>query len=164
MLIQVDDIMKEALQQDCTKHAPGMILLIGSLCHVCTMCIKQCEDGFVHHTWSAWPLACSPHPWTDHVPALKWAHAGVNILSVRVTKPSIPDSIVANFKAMEEERTKELIAQARERVAMREAEIERTRAVMQVHTYLYATAQDAVLHLHQLKIQYCCCRLAWSLA
>lgn len=78
---QVDDIMKEALQQDCTKHAPG-----------------------------------------------------VNILSVRVTKPSIPDSIVANFKAMEEERTKELIAQARERVAMREAEIERTRAVMQAQS------------------------------
>lgn len=57
---------------------------------------------------------------------------GVNILSVRVTKPTIPASIIANYRAIEEERTKELIAQARERVVTREAEIERTRAVMQV--------------------------------
>ncbi|KAK9796312.1 hypothetical protein WJX73_002261 [Symbiochloris irregularis] len=74
---QVDDIMKDALQHDCTMFAQG-----------------------------------------------------VNILSVRVTKPSIPSSILANYRAMEEEHTKELIAQARERVVTREAEIERTRAVM----------------------------------
>ena len=70
---------------------------------------------------SAWPLL---------KPATM--RAGVNILSVRVTKPSIPASIITNYKAMEEERTKELIAQARERVVTREAEIERTRAIMQV--------------------------------
>ena len=77
-------------------------------------------------------------PWKRPLPPLAGLQgagrgaAGVNILSVRETKPSIPASISANFKAMEEERTKELIAQARERVVTREAEIERTRAVMQV--------------------------------
>ena len=67
-------------------------------------------------------------------------------MSVRVTKPSIPSTIVANFKAMEEERTKELIAQARERVVTREAEIERTRAIMQV-----CTTMPISLHCHRMQ-------------
>lgn len=33
---------------------------------------------------------------------------GIEILSVRVTKPTIPDSIRRNFEQMEEERTKVL--------------------------------------------------------
>lgn len=50
---QIDDKMKDALQGDCTRYAPG-----------------------------------------------------VEILSVRVTKPTIPPSIKRNFEEMEEERTK----------------------------------------------------------
>ena len=77
--MQVDEIMKEALQQDCDRYAPG-----------------------------------------------------VEIIAVRLTKPRIPDSITGNFEAMERERTKVTIAEERERVIIKEAEIERRRAVMQV--------------------------------
>lgn len=50
---QIDEKMKDALQVDCTRYAPG-----------------------------------------------------IEIISVRVTKPTIPDSIRRNFQQMEEERTK----------------------------------------------------------
>lgn len=50
---QIDEKMKDALQSDCTRYAPG-----------------------------------------------------IEIISVRVTKPSIPESIRRNFEQMEEERTK----------------------------------------------------------
>ena len=54
---QIDEQMKDALQADCTRYAPG-----------------------------------------------------IEIISVRVTKPTIPDSIRRNFEQMEEERTKVNIA------------------------------------------------------
>lgn len=50
---QIDEKMKDALQADCTRYAPG-----------------------------------------------------IEIISVRVTKPTIPESIRRNFQHMEEERTK----------------------------------------------------------
>lgn len=50
---QIDERMKEALQADCTRYAPG-----------------------------------------------------IEIISVRVTKPKIPESVRRNFEQMEEERTK----------------------------------------------------------
>jgi hypothetical protein len=50
---QIDETMKEAIQRDCTRYAPG-----------------------------------------------------IEIISVRVTKPNIPGSIRRNFELMEEERTK----------------------------------------------------------
>lgn len=50
---QIDEKMKDALQVDCTRYAPG-----------------------------------------------------IEIIGVRVTKPTIPDSIKRNFEQMEEERTK----------------------------------------------------------
>jgi len=52
-LSQIDEKMKDALQGDCTRYAPG-----------------------------------------------------IEIISVRVTKPTIPESIRKNFEQMEEERTK----------------------------------------------------------
>ena len=52
---QIDEIVKEAIQADCTRYAPG-----------------------------------------------------IEIISVRVTKPSIPKSIARNYEQMEEERTKVL--------------------------------------------------------
>lgn len=51
--IQIDERMKDALQGDCTRYAPG-----------------------------------------------------VEIISVRVTKPTIPETIRQNYEQMEEERTK----------------------------------------------------------
>ncbi|MED6180496.1 hypothetical protein PIB30_011013 [Stylosanthes scabra] len=66
---QIDEKMKDALQVDCTRYAPG-----------------------------------------------------IEIISVRVTKPTIPDSIRRNFEQMEEERTKVLIAIEKQRVAEKEAE------------------------------------------
>ncbi|CAM8951779.1 unnamed protein product [Rhodiola kirilowii] len=69
MFDQIDEKMKDALQRDCTVHAPG-----------------------------------------------------IEIISVRVTKPAIPDSVRHNFQQMEEERTKFLIAIERQRVSEKEAE------------------------------------------
>ncbi|KAL6012002.1 hypothetical protein ACLOJK_002472 [Asimina triloba] len=68
-LQQIDEKMKEALQGDCTRYAPG-----------------------------------------------------IEIISVRVTKPTIPASIKRNFEMMEEERTKVLISMEKQRVAEKEAE------------------------------------------
>lgn len=51
--VQIDEIMKEAIQHDCTRYAPG-----------------------------------------------------IEIIGVRVTKPSIPKTIARNYEQMEEERTK----------------------------------------------------------
>lgn len=69
MFDQIDDKMKEAIQADCIRYAPG-----------------------------------------------------IEIISVRVTKPSIPESIRRNFEQMEEERTNALIAMEHQRVAEKEAE------------------------------------------
>ncbi|XP_010259731.1 PREDICTED: erlin-2-B-like [Nelumbo nucifera] len=50
---------------------------------------------------------------------------GIEIISVRATKPTIPRSIKRNFELMEEERTKVLIAMEKQRVAEKEAETEK---------------------------------------
>lgn len=55
-VFQIDEKMKEAIQSDCTRYAPG-----------------------------------------------------IEIISVRVTKPNIPLNIKQNFELMEEERTKVFI-------------------------------------------------------
>ncbi|OVA18887.1 Band 7 protein [Macleaya cordata] len=47
---------------------------------------------------------------------------GIEILSVRVTKPTIPATIRRNFEQMEEEHTKVLIAIEKQKVAEKEAE------------------------------------------
>uniref|UniRef100_A0A453I0Z9 Band 7 domain-containing protein n=4 Tax=Aegilops tauschii subsp. strangulata TaxID=200361 RepID=A0A453I0Z9_AEGTS len=72
MFDQIDETMKEAIQRDCTRYAPG-----------------------------------------------------IEIISVRVTKPNIPVSIRRNFELMEEERTKALIAIERQKVAEKEAETQK---------------------------------------
>ncbi|XP_044488196.1 erlin-1-like [Mangifera indica] len=54
---------------------------------------------------------------------------GIEIISVRVTKPTIPDSIRQNFEQMEEERTKVLIAIERQKVAEKEAETDKKMAI-----------------------------------
>ncbi|XP_048318467.2 uncharacterized protein LOC107428820 [Ziziphus jujuba] len=69
---QIDEKMKDALQGDCTRYAPG-----------------------------------------------------IEIISVRVTKPTIPESVRRNFEQMEEERTKVLIAMEKQRVIEKEAETQK---------------------------------------
>ncbi|XP_020220684.1 erlin-2-B [Cajanus cajan] len=73
---QIDEKMKDALQVDCTRYAPG-----------------------------------------------------IEIISVRVTKPTIPDSIRRNFEQMEEERTKVLIAIEKQKVSEKEAETKKKMAI-----------------------------------
>ncbi|CAL4931611.1 unnamed protein product [Urochloa decumbens] len=82
MFDQIDETMKEAIQRDCTRYAPG-----------------------------------------------------IEIISVRVTKPNIPGTIRRNFELMEEERTKDnpknldivkaLIAIEKQKVAEKEAETQK---------------------------------------
>ncbi|XP_021756881.1 erlin-1-like [Chenopodium quinoa] len=76
MFDQIDERMKDALQGDCTRYAPG-----------------------------------------------------VEIISVRVTKPTIPESIRHNYEQMEEERTKALIAIEKQKVAEKEAETQKKIAI-----------------------------------
>jgi regulator of protease activity HflC (stomatin/prohibitin superfamily) len=73
---QIDETMKEVIQRDCTRYAPG-----------------------------------------------------IEIIGVRVTKPKIPTSIARNYEIMEEERTKVLIAIEKQKVAEKEAETVKKRAV-----------------------------------
>ncbi|KAK7836871.1 erlin-1, partial [Quercus suber] len=54
---------------------------------------------------------------------------GIEIMSVRVTKPTIPESIRRNFEQMEEERTKALIAIEKQRVVEKEAETSKKMAI-----------------------------------
>lgn len=53
-----------------------------------------------------------------------------------MTKPRIPATIVANYEAMEEQRTKVLVGEERQRVITQEGEIVRMQAVMQVRHLL----------------------------
>jgi len=56
---------------------------------------------------------------------------GLKVLSVRVTKPRIPESIRMDYERMEAEKTKLLIATQRQKVVEKEAETERKRAIIE---------------------------------
>lgn len=56
---------------------------------------------------------------------------GLRVLSVRVTKPKIPDSIKRNYELMEAEKTQLLISTQRQRVVEKESETERKKAVIE---------------------------------
>ncbi|KAL3823979.1 hypothetical protein ACJIZ3_020008 [Penstemon smallii] len=86
MFDQIDEKMKDALQADCTRYAPG-----------------------------------------------------IEIISVRVTKPTIPDSIRRNFEQMEEERTKVLIAVEKQRVSEKEAETHKKIAISEAEKYAHVS-------------------------
>ncbi|KAG2495189.1 hypothetical protein HYH03_006795 [Edaphochlamys debaryana] len=90
---QVDEQIKDALQADCNRYAPG-----------------------------------------------------IEIIAVRVTKPSIPETVSANYVAMEVERTKALVAMERQRVMEREAEAERIKAVAQAQR----AAETSAILMQQL--------------
>ncbi|CAL8468589.1 g8129 [Coccomyxa elongata] len=90
---QIDEILKDALQADCTKYAPG-----------------------------------------------------IEIFSVRVTKPRLPRAIEANYEAMEAERTRVGVARERALVVTQEAETEHRRAVMIAEK----EAETSRIHMQQL--------------
>jgi len=92
MFDQIDEKMKDALQADCTRYAPG-----------------------------------------------------IEIISVRVTKPTIPASIRRNFEQMEEERTKVLISVERQRVAEKEAETQKKIAISEAQK----NAQVSLIQMEQ---------------
>ncbi|KAH9602629.1 hypothetical protein KSS87_005114 [Heliosperma pusillum] len=83
---QIDERMKDALQGDCTRYAPG-----------------------------------------------------IEIISVRVTKPNIPESIRQNYEQMEEERTKALIAMEKQKVAEKEAETQKKIAISEAEKNAYVS-------------------------
>merc|ERR1719337_54854 len=56
---------------------------------------------------------------------------GLKVLSVRVTKPKIPESIRKNYELMEAEKTKLMISTQRQKVVEKEAETERKKAVIE---------------------------------
>jgi len=58
---------------------------------------------------------------------------GLEIVSVRVTKPKIPEAIRRNYELMEAERTKLLIATEKQKVIEKEAETERKRAIIEAN-------------------------------
>ncbi|CAI0463150.1 unnamed protein product [Linum tenue] len=92
MFDQIDEKMKDAIQVDCTRYAPG-----------------------------------------------------IEILSVRVTKPLIPESIRKNFEHMEEERTKVLIAIEKQRVVEKEAETAKKMAISEAEK----SASVSKIHMEQ---------------
>merc|ERR1719244_256424 len=56
---------------------------------------------------------------------------GLKVLSVRVTKPKIPEAIRKNYELMEAEKTKLLIATEKQKVIEKESETERKKAVIE---------------------------------
>merc|ERR1719245_1761599 len=56
---------------------------------------------------------------------------GLEILSVRVTKPNIPKSIKQNYEQMEAEKTKLMISTERQKVVEKEAETERKKSIIE---------------------------------
>jgi len=60
----------------------------------------------------------------------EWA-PGIKIIAIRVTKPRIPDHIRKNYEAMEAEKTKLMIAMQAMKVAEKEAETEKRKAIIE---------------------------------
>jgi regulator of protease activity HflC (stomatin/prohibitin superfamily) len=67
---------------------------------------------------------------------------GLNVISVRVTKPKIPEAIRKNYELMEGEKTKLLISTQRQKVVEKDAETERKKAVIEAEK----EAQVAKIH------------------
>jgi len=68
---------------------------------------------------------------------------GLNVMSVRVTKPKIPEAIRKNYELMEAEKTKLMISTQKQKVVEKEAETDRKKAVI-----------EAEKEAHVAKIQY----------
>ncbi|EFJ49641.1 hypothetical protein VOLCADRAFT_59054 [Volvox carteri f. nagariensis] len=71
---------------------------------------------------------------------------GIEIIAVRVSKPTIPQSVLDNYVAMEVERTRAMVALERQRVMEREAEAERIKEVSQARR----VAETSAIQMQQL--------------
>merc|ERR1719337_34675 len=67
---------------------------------------------------------------------------GLKVLSVRVTKPKIPEAIRKNYELMEAEKTKLMISTQRQKVIEKDAETDRKKAVIEAEK----EAQVAKIH------------------
>jgi len=65
---------------------------------------------------------------------------GIQIISIRVTKPRVPDSILKNYEAVEAERTKLKVAQQTQALVEKNAETERKKAVIEAEKYAMVEA------------------------
>merc|ERR1712180_302164 len=76
---------------------------------------------------------------------------GLNVLSVRVTKPKIPEAIRKNYELMEAEKTKLLISSQRQKVIEKDAETERKKAVIEAEKESVATMEKITDTIHLAK-------------
>lgn len=74
---------------------------------------------------------------------------GLNIIAIRVTKPTIPKSIKSNYEAVEAERTRLKVTEERQKVVQREAETEKMRALVEAQTHAEVEAVALELKLKQ---------------
>jgi regulator of protease activity HflC (stomatin/prohibitin superfamily) len=58
-------------------------------------------------------------------------NTGIEIISIRVTKPRIPDAIRSNFEAMEAEKTRLMVANQTQKVVLKEAETDKMKKIVQ---------------------------------
>lgn len=75
---------------------------------------------------------------------------GITIIAIRVTKPSIPAAIRANYELIESERTKLAVAQQTQRLVEKQAETERKRELIEAEK---AAAVEAVKLERELKMK-----------
>ena len=75
---------------------------------------------------------------------------GITIIAIRVTKPSIPAAIRANYELIESERTKLAVAEQTQRLVEKQAETERKKALIEAEK---AAAVEAVQLERELKMK-----------
>ncbi|KAH9331690.1 hypothetical protein KI387_003798, partial [Taxus chinensis] len=81
---------------------------------------------------------------------------GIEIISVRVTKPKIPAAIARNYEQMEEERTKFLIEIEKQKVAEKEAETQTMKAVTEAEKDAHVSKilmEQRIMEKESIKLQ-----------
>lgn len=78
---------------------------------------------------------------------------GIDIIAVRVTKPSIPEAVLRNYEALEEERTKVMVSEQHRRLVSIEAETLRQKLVAEAETRLNVTRIENALKLEERKAE-----------
>lgn len=90
-----------------------------------------CSSHTLHEVYVTLFDQVDEHIQTALVESLNEQAPGLQVLSVRVTKPKIPASIASNYEAMEAEKTRYLVVEQRQRVIEKESETEKRQAVIQ---------------------------------
>ena len=78
---------------------------------------------------------------------------GLNIIAIRVTKPTIPEAIRKNYEAVEAERTRLKVTEERQKVVQREAETEKVRAVIEAQKHAAVEAVSLELKMKQKRTE-----------